>query len=474
MKISSVAVLAISCMPSTVAFVANTQKSVTPTQLNLNDKDGNNESWDRMVGPAMAGLVGLTLASQMAVAATLDPSSIVSMSPEIDATPIVLREDSTTKLRMTQIENAPVSAISGSSIQLADDYLSLDMPSYGDAVTSTSKAKSSDGGSGPLFSNPFGGNSDSSDAPDTSTEDKAAVDAAKQAKKEAAAQEREEAAQRKEAKKAALDADKAEKEQAAAEKKAADEVKVAQKKAEKEARREAEKEKQRLAVESANAIKDEKAAAAPAENYSLPEVKIPEFKAPDFKAPEFKAPDFKVPDFKVPEFKAPDFKTPDFKAPEFKAPDFKTPDFKAPDVKAPEFKAPEFKAPDIKMPEFKAPSFSVPKMPDMPSVSTPSFSVPTTPKVSTPSYSSSSSSGGYASLDENIVDDQEERDEKAKVARTAFNEVDANAREVENQAKKLRAKADDKKKIAKEAKDEACETRFGGKILCVRPFGVGY
>lgn len=459
MKISSVAVLAISCMPSTVAFVANTQKSVTPTQLNLNDKDGNNESWDRMVGPAMAGLVGLTLASQMAVAATLDPSSIVSMSPEIDATPIVLREDSTTKLRMTQIENAPVSAISGSSIQLADDYLSLDMPSYGDAVTSTSKAKSSDGGSGPLFSNPFGGNSDSSDAPDTSTEDKAAVDAAKQAKKEAAAQEREEAAQRKEAKKAALDADKAEKEQAAAEKKAADEVKVAQKKAEKEARREAEKEKQRLAVESANAIKDEKAAAAPAENYSLPEVKIPEFKAPDFKAPEFKAPDFKVPDFKVPEFKAPDFKTPDFKAP---------------DVKAPEFKAPEFKAPDIKMPEFKAPSFSVPKMPDMPSVSTPSFSVPTTPKVSTPSYSSSSSSGGYASLDENIVDDQEERDEKAKVARTAFNEVDANAREVENQAKKLRAKADDKKKIAKEAKDEACETRFGGKILCVRPFGVGY
>ena len=46
--------------------------------------------------------------------------------------------------------------------------------------------------------------------------------------------------------------------------------------------------------------------------------------------------------------------------------------------------------------------------------------------------------------------------------------------EVENQAKKLRAKADDKKKIAKEAKDEACATRFGGKILCVRPFGVGY
>jgi hypothetical protein len=47
-------------------------------------------------------------------------------------------------------------------------------------------------------------------------------------------------------------------------------------------------------------------------------------------------------------------------------------------------------------------------------------------------------------------------------------------KEVENKAKQLRAKADDKKKIAKEAKDEACATRFGGKILCIRPFGVGY
>jgi len=208
-------------MPSTVAFVANTQKSVTTTQLNLKDKDGNNESWGRMVGPVMTGLAGLTLASHMAVAATLDPSSVLSMSSEIDATPIVLREDSTTKLRMTQIENAPVSAISGSSIQLADDYLDLAMPSYGDSVTSTSKAKASDGGSAPLFSNPFSdnGSSDSAAAPDTSAEDKAAAEAAKQAKKEAAVQEREGAAQRKADKKAALEADKAEKEQAAAEKK---------------------------------------------------------------------------------------------------------------------------------------------------------------------------------------------------------------------------------------------------------------
>ena len=48
------------------------------------------------------------------------------------------------------------------------------------------------------------------------------------------------------------------------------------------------------------------------------------------------------------------------------------------------------------------------------------------------------------------------------------------SQEVENKAKQLRAIANDKKKVAKEAKDAACETRFGGKILCIRPFGIGY
>jgi hypothetical protein len=48
------------------------------------------------------------------------------------------------------------------------------------------------------------------------------------------------------------------------------------------------------------------------------------------------------------------------------------------------------------------------------------------------------------------------------------------SQEVENKAKQLRATANDKKKVAKEAKDAACETRFGGKFLCIRPFGIGY
>ena len=92
MKIFSGAVLAISCIPSSVAFVANTQRSVK-TQLNLKAENENNGSWNHAVGPALAGLAGLTLASQMAVAAPLDPSVA-----EIGSTPIVVQGGMSQKL----------------------------------------------------------------------------------------------------------------------------------------------------------------------------------------------------------------------------------------------------------------------------------------------------------------------------------------------------------------------------------------
>lgn len=46
----------------------------------------------------------------------------------------------------------------------------------------------------------------------------------------------------------------------------------------------------------------------------------------------------------------------------------------------------------------------------------------------------------------------------------------------ELQAKYKATKADAKaaKLAAKAAKDEACATRFGGKILCIRPLDSGY
>lgn len=49
-----------------------------------------------------------------------------------------------------------------------------------------------------------------------------------------------------------------------------------------------------------------------------------------------------------------------------------------------------------------------------------------------------------------------------------------NLQEIEAKARELRKAANEKKKIAKAAKDEACKTRFGGKILCIRPFGIGF
>jgi hypothetical protein len=46
--------------------------------------------------------------------------------------------------------------------------------------------------------------------------------------------------------------------------------------------------------------------------------------------------------------------------------------------------------------------------------------------------------------------------------------------EAEKEAAKLRAAANEKKKIAKAAKDEACKTRPGGKFICIRPLNSGY
>ena len=46
--------------------------------------------------------------------------------------------------------------------------------------------------------------------------------------------------------------------------------------------------------------------------------------------------------------------------------------------------------------------------------------------------------------------------------------------DLEKQARDARSQANEKKKIAKDLKDEACKTRPGGKFICLRPFGSGY
>ena len=66
------------------------------------------------------------------------------------------------------------------------------------------------------------------------------------------------------------------------------------------------------------------------------------------------------------------------------------------------------------------------------------------------------------------------RDDVARAARAEFKEADDAAKEVEKEASRLRSAANDKKKIANEKKDAACETRLGGKVVCIRPLNSGY
>jgi hypothetical protein len=350
------------------------------------------------------------------------------------------------------------------------------MPSYSDNASSSSSAKKDP----PSFGNPFGDfdfsakkEEEAPAAPAPSAApvvDKAAEEAAKRAEKEADAKRKEEEkaakqlakeAEKKEAfeKDAAKEAEK----NAAAEKKATEEAAAAAKKAEKEARRLAEKEKQRLAVERAA---KEALPVAPApvrailwvkHNYyyylyiricvrfscsihtyilllflcpktrlhstiqveTPAAVKIPEFKAPDVKIPDFKAPD-------MPAFKAPDM-------PAFKAPDM--PAFKAPDIKMPDVSMPSFSMPKVDMPKFDMPKIDVPAagvVAAPKSSSSSSFDVPKVPSFSAPSFGGSSASSPtkvqVSSFDDDGLDSQEVRDERAKEAKTKYRDADAAAR----------------------------------------------
>ena len=94
MKISSAAVLAIVCIPSSAAFVTTSNqksRSVVPANLQLNlQKDDDENGYISSVkgkiswaGPAMTTVAGLTLASQMAGAAMAPPTVATGTTPII-------------------------------------------------------------------------------------------------------------------------------------------------------------------------------------------------------------------------------------------------------------------------------------------------------------------------------------------------------------------------------------------------------
>ena len=74
MKVSASAVLALSLLPSTGAFVSTFKKSASVSELNL---QADKNAW---VGPTATAVAGLALASQMAAAApvqAVDASTII-------------------------------------------------------------------------------------------------------------------------------------------------------------------------------------------------------------------------------------------------------------------------------------------------------------------------------------------------------------------------------------------------------------
>jgi flagellar biosynthesis/type III secretory pathway protein FliH len=91
-----------------------------------------------------------------------------------------------------------------------------------------------------------------------------------------------------------------------------------------------------------------------------------------------------------------------------------------------------------------------------------------------PSFSVPSSSSAPKAVSDEFTEPQEVRDERAAAKNEAYKQADADAKAAEKAAKVARDNANEAKKAFKQAKGEACKTRPGGKLLCIRGFGAGY
>tara|TARA_B100001540_G_C15253715_1_gene393863 strand:- start:91 stop:438 length:348 start_codon:yes stop_codon:yes gene_type:complete len=111
---------------------------------------------------------------------------------------------------------------------------------------------------------------------------------------------------------------------------------------------------------------------------------------------------------------------------------------------------------------FDAPSFSAPSSFDSPRAA-PSFDIPKDQGLEEK----------YKDRPELLVP-QEERDAAAKSANDVFKQYDQDAKVAEKAARDARDDANKKKKEFQAKKDLACETRPGGKWICLRGFGAGF
>jgi len=452
------------------AFAPSPLSRTVPRQVQLSAQNSDNvdaiaDGLRKASGGAAAFLTGLGFMAQVAFA---DQNAIASFD-----SPNVQPEEVSSTVSSDILLSAGAPSFGGGSFETMD----FSMPSYGDAVGGAKEADAAPKKDlSNVFANPFGGSSDSEESSAAVEGKAAAKEDAAAAKADAAAAKADAAADaaaaKAETKAAKEDAKRAAAEEKAAKEQADTDAKAA-KDAAKEERKAAEKEKQRLAVESQKENAEEKKA------IEASDAPAPAPAAPSFDLPEVKMPN--IPSFSIPKMEMPKVDSPSASAPavEFKAPEM--PDIKVPDIKIPDFKS--FSMPKIDIPKIDAPKFDIPAAPkfdlpatpkyefDMPKVDTPKFDIP---KVATPSFDLPSRPAAAPVYVDPNIEPQEIRDARAADKKDAFKEAQGQAKEAEKVAKAAQDRANDAKKAFKQARGEACSTRPGGKLLCLRGFGAGY
>lgn len=428
--------LALACLTGAAAFAPQhvSRNNRFATDLSVSQRDNNS---GRLVGGAIAFLSGIMAAGQVAFA---DPSILESYRMDSVSMNEYMIEKQVFSSSSNLISVGAPSFGGGASFETMD----FSMPSYDGSASSTKNVA-------PSFTTVFQDNNESAGESNVDKE----AEKAKAKEEDRIAKEKE--AQSKEEARIAKEKESQAKAEAQAKKDA--EIKArreAEKKKQEEfaARQKAAEEKEKADKAAAEAAKQVEVAPAPVisekeEAAVAPAVLKKKEPAPEKKSSEAAPLKIESPKIDIPSFSAPKFDMPSVSTPKFEVPS-------VPSLSAPNFEAPT--VPSFSAPKFDAPSFDAPKGYnfDVPKVSAPTVSTKPDVKPMEP------------------LESQEVRDENAKAANLKFKDLDSKARDLEKKAAEAREVAKEAKKAARAAKDLACETRIGGKFLCIRSFNSGF
>jgi len=119
----------------------------------------------------------------------------------------------------------------------------------------------------------------------------------------------------------------------------------------------------------------------------------------------------------------------------------------------------------VAIPSFDAPKLNLPDLKSLPSVNLPQSLERQASKTDDRTPASSVTT----------LENQEIRDQRAREALLVYKQKDEAAKLLDKKAAEAQMVAKEYKNAANAAKDEACKTRPGGKLLCLRPWwSLGY